>query len=210
MALRTFYKMMLSISVAALGLALAPDAMAQAEQGAAIDVTRYKISAELLPDSHSIKAQTLVTFKPIKPTQSAVFEMNGSLAITSIKGPDGKTALQFIQDKVNELNVRVNLGQLYQPGAEITLTFDYSGPLATSEGGPIPDTRLAYIGPEGSYLFYAARWFPFHGYAADRAMSEISFTVPANWLVAGHSANPVVPTTNSKDGRKVFTFVETQ
>jgi aminopeptidase N len=196
--------------VAALGLTIAPVAMAQAEQGAAIDVTRYKINAELLPDSHSIKAQAAVTFKPLKPTQSAVFEMNGSLTITSVKGPDGKTALQFIQDKVNELNVKINLGQLYQPGAEVTLTFDYSGPLATSEGGPIPDTRLAYIGPEGSYLFYASRWFPFHGYAADRAMSEISFTVPSNWMVAGHSANPVVPTTNSKDGRKVFTFVETQ
>ena len=110
-----------------------------------------------------------------------VLEMNGSLTISSVKGPDGKTALQFIQDRVNEFNVKVNLGQLYAAGSDITLTFDYAGALATPEGGPIADTRLAYIGPEGSYLFYAARWFPFHGYAADRATSDISFTVPANW-----------------------------
>jgi tetratricopeptide (TPR) repeat protein len=101
--------------------------------------------------------------------------------------------LQFIQDRVNEMNVKINLGQLYQAGAELTLTFDYAGQLATPEGGPIADTRLAYIGPEGSYLFYAARWFPFHGYAADRATSEISLTVPENWTVAGHSTSPVTP-----------------
>jgi aminopeptidase N len=189
--------------------ALASNATAQTEQASAIDITHYKINAELLPDSHSLKAQALVTFKALKPTQSAVLEMNGSLTISSIKGPDGKTALQFIQDRVNEFNVKINLGQLYPAGSDVTLTVDYAGALATPEGGPIADTRLAYIGPEGSYLFYASRWFPFHGYAADRATSEITFTAPRNWSVVGHSVNPVTPVTN-KDGRRSFTFVETQ
>jgi len=189
--------------------ALASNATAQTEQASAIDITHYKINAELLPDSHSLKAQAVVTFKALKPTQSAVLEMNGSLTISSIKGPDGKTALQFIQDRVNEFNVKINLGQLYPAGSDVTLTVDYAGALATPEGGPIADMRLAYIGPEGSYLFYASRWFPFHGYAADRATSEITFTVPRNWSVVGHSANPVTPVTN-KDGRRSFTFVETQ
>lgn len=199
----------LSVAFLALLSALAPRALAQNEQTPAIDITHYKINAELLPDSHILKAQAIVTFKAIKQTQSAVLEMNGSLTISSVKGPDGKTALQFIQDRVNEFNVKVNLGQLYSAGSDVTLTFDYSGPLATPEGGPIADTRLAYVGPEGSYLFYAARWFPFHGYAADRATSDISLTVPGNWTVAGHSANPVTPVTN-REGRKTFTFVETQ
>src|SRR5215471_17400103 len=207
-ATRTFRR---AFSVALLGLifGVAPRTLAQTEQSPSIDITNYKITAELLPDSHSLKAQAIVTLKALKPTQSAVLEMNGSLTISSVKGPDGKTALQFIQDRVNEFNVKVNLGQLYNAGSEITLTFDYSGALATPEGGPIADTRLAYIGPEGSYLFYASRWFPFHGYAADRATSDISLTVPGNWTVAGHSANPVV-TTSTKDGRKTFQFVETQ
>lgn len=197
------------ISVLALLFALAPSVLAQTEQASAIDITHFKINAELLPDSHSLKARAVVTFKALKPTQSAVLEMNGSLTISSIKGPDGKTALQFIQDRVNEFNVKINLGQLYPAGSEVTLTVDYAGALATPEGGPIADTRLAYIGPEGSYLFYASRWFPFHGYAADRATSEITIAVPKNWSVVGHSANPVTPVTN-KDGRRSFTFVETQ
>jgi aminopeptidase N len=203
-------EIVMSLATLALALLLVPAAPAQTEEaGAAIDLIRYKINAELIPDSHTLKATAAVTFKPLKQTQSAVLEMNGSLIISSVKGPDGKTALQFIQDRVNELNVKVNLGQLYQPGSEITLTFEYAGPLATPEGGPVPDRRLAYVGPEGSYLFYASRWFPFHGYAADRATSEISLTVPGNWLVAGHSANPITPAP-TKDGRKTFTFVETQ
>lgn len=199
----------LSGLILALPLAMVPAATAQTEQVSPIDVTHYKINAELLPDAHTLKAQATVTLKALKPTQSAVLEMNGSLAISSVKAADGKTALQFIQDKVNELNVKVNLGQLYAAGSDITLTFEYAGPLATSEGGPIADTRMAYVGPEGSYLFYAARWFPFHGYAADRATSDISFIVPATWTVAGHSSSPVTPVTN-KDGRKTFTFIETQ
>ena len=192
-----------------LALTSAPVVYAQAEEGSAIDILRYKINAELLPETHTLKAQTQVTFKALKQTQSAVLEMNGSLAITSIKAPDGKTELQFIQDKVNELNVKINLGQLYQAGSEITLTFDYAGPLATPEGGPVPDKKLAYVGPEGSYLFYSSRWFPFHGYAADRATSDISFTAPATWTVAGHSDNPITPTV-AKDGRRVFNFVESK
>lgn len=202
-------RMVLAALALAVVFATARGALAQTEQGSTIDVTRYKIAAELLPDSHTLKAQAVVSFKALKPTQSAVFEMNGSLTISSIKGPDGKAALQFIQDRVNDLNVKINLGQLYPAGSEISLTFDYAGPLATPEGGPIPDTRLAYVGPEGSYLFYAARWFPFHGYAADRATSEISVTVPATWTVAGHSASPITPVA-AKDNRKTFTLVETQ
>ncbi len=166
---------------------------AQNATGDTIDISHYKIYAEMEPENHILKAQTAVTFKTLKQTQSAVFEMNGSLVISSVKAPDGRTDLQFIQDRVNELNVKVNLGQLYPAGSDLTLTFEYSGPLATPEGGPINDIRLAYIGPEGSYLMYASRWFPFHGYVADRATSDISLTVPENWLVAGHSDNPVTP-----------------
>ena len=218
-------------------LACIPEVLAQ-EQASPIDITHYKINAELLPDSHTLKATATVTLKALKQTQSAVLEMNGSLTVTAVKAADGRisdsrpvekpsggripesragdsknadgrVALQFIQDKVNDLNVKVNLGRLYEAGSEITLIFEYSGALATPEGGPLPDTRMAYIGPEQAYLFYASRWFPFHGYAADRATSEISITVPKGWTVAGHSATQIPPAVG-KDGRPTFTFVETQ
>src|SRR5207302_6578929 len=113
-----------------------------------LDITHYKINAELLPDSHTLKATATVTLKALKQTQSVVLEMNGSLTVNGVKGADGKTALQFIQDKVNELNVKVNLGKLYEAGADITLTLAYAGPLATPQRAPPPDTPLASIAPE--------------------------------------------------------------
>ncbi len=209
MRINRLSRMTVPILVLVVAFALVSIVAAQTDQSSPIDITNYKINAELLPESHTLKAQAAVTMKLLKQTQSAVLEMNGSLTISGVKGPDGKTVLQFIQDKVNDTNVKVNLGKLYEAGSEITLTFDYAGQLATPEGGPLPDTRLAYIGTEGCYLFYASRWFPFHGYAADRATSDITFTVPKGWSVAGHSANPVTPAT-AKDGRSTFTFVETQ
>ena len=42
-----------------------------------------------------------------------------------------------------------------------------------------------------SYLMYAARWFPFHEYAADRATSDITISVPQGYTVAGMSDEPV-------------------
>ena len=63
-------------------------------------------------------------------------------------------------------------------GSDVTLTIDYSGQLVTSEGGPLPDKRLAYVGPDGAYLHYASRWFPFREYGADRATMELKLTMP--------------------------------
>src|SRR5215467_6672180 len=110
MVIRILTRMVPMLLAALAILAVVPLCSAQSEESA-IDVTSYKINAEILPDAHTLKAQTTVTYKTLKQAQSVVFEMNGSLAISSIKAPDGKTALQFIQDKVNEMNVKINLGQ---------------------------------------------------------------------------------------------------
>jgi hypothetical protein len=75
--------------------------------------------------------------------------------------------------------VRVDLGEVVAAGQPQTLRFRWSGALVTPEGGPLLTKRLAYVGPELSYLMYASRWFPFHEYAADRATSDITITVPS-------------------------------
>jgi tetratricopeptide (TPR) repeat protein len=85
----------------------------------------------------------------------------------------------------------VDLGQVAAAGQALTLRFRWAGPLITPEGGPLLTKRLAYVGSDISYLMYPARWFPFHDYAADRATSEITLTVPAGYEVAGASDEPV-------------------
>ena len=100
--------------------------------------------------------------------------------------------LPFIQDQKEKMEVRVDLGSVVPSKQPVTLAFEYDGALETSQGGPIQNARLAYVGESGSYLMYAARWFPFHEYAADRATYEIKVTVPKGYVVAGYSEQPVV------------------
>jgi tetratricopeptide (TPR) repeat protein len=104
--------------------------------------------------------------------------------------PDG---LQFIQDNRENMNVRIDLGEVVPAKQPLTLAFEYEGALESPQGGPISNARLAYVGDQGSYLFYASRWFPFHEYVADRSTYAINVKVPKGVLVAGYSDQPIAP-----------------
>jgi aminopeptidase N len=166
----------------------------QPGQRARFDVTNYRIIAELDPNQHLLTAGADVTFTPLDNTRSVVFELNGSLKVESIER-NGKPLTNFVQDQAGFETigpfVRVDLGEVVPAGQPQTLRFRWSGALVTPEGGPLLTKRLAYVGPELSYLMYAARWFPFHEYAADRATSDITITVPAGYTVAGASDEAV-------------------
>lgn len=178
---------------------------------ARFDVTNYRIDAELRPAEHLLRATGDVTFTPQDATRTVVFELNGSLKVESVER-NGRAVSNFVQDPVglDQLgpNVRVDLGEVVQSGTPVTLRFRWSGALTTPEGGPLATKRLAYIGSEGSYLMYAARWFPFHEYAADRATSDITVTVPSGFTVAGASDEPVTQT--AAGGATHYRFVRRQ
>ena len=163
--------------------------------GSRYDVTSYRIEAQLLPSEHLLRAGADVTFTPTEATRSVVFELNGSLKVEAIER-NKKPLTNFVQDAVGVgalgPNVRVDLGEVVPAGQPVTLRFRWSGALVSPEGGPLATKRLAYVGEEGSYLMYAARWFPFHDYAADRATSDITILVPQGVQVAGSSDEPVV------------------
>jgi aminopeptidase N len=163
-------------------------------QRARFDVTNYRIIAELNPSQHLLTASADVTFTPLDNTRSVLFELNGSLKVESIER-NGRPLTNFVQDQAGletiGPHVRVDLGEVVAAGQPQTLRFRWSGALVTPEGGPLLTKRLAYVGSDMAYLMYAARWFPFHEYAADRATSDITITVPADYLVAGASDEPV-------------------
>ena len=199
-----------------LALALIPASAQQpAPQQAAsrFDVTNYRIEAQLIPDQHLLRAGADISFVPLEATRSVVFELNGSLKVEGIE-LNGKALTGFVQDPVGVgalgPSVRVDLGQVMPANQPLTLRFRWSGALMTPEGGPLATKRLAYVGPEGAYLMYAARWFPFHDYAADRATSDITLIVPAGLQVAGTSDDPVVAQSSPKDGAVRFRFVHRQ
>lgn len=161
---------------------------------ARFDITNYRIEAELQPDAHLLRAAGDVTFTPLDATRSVVFELNGSLKVESIER-DGRPVTNFVQDPVGidsvGPSVRVDLGSVVAANQPVTLHFRWSGALVTADGGPLATKRLAYVGSEGSYLMYAARWFPFHDYAVDRATADITITVPNGVEVTGQSDEPV-------------------
>jgi tetratricopeptide (TPR) repeat protein len=196
-------------------VATAAGAQQPAPQPAATryDVVSYRIEAQLIPDQHMLRAGADVTVVPQEPTRSLVFELNGSLKVESID-LGGKPLTGFVQDAVGVgalgPSVRVDLGQVLPANQPLTLRFRWSGALLSPEGGPLATRRLAYVGPEGSYLMYASRWFPFHDYAADRATSDITLIVPSGLQVAGTSDEAVTPVASPKDGATRFHLVHRQ
>src|SRR6185436_18647169 len=138
---------------------------------------------------------------------------NGSLHVESIE-MNGVPLTNFVQDSVGVgalgPSVRVDLGTVVPANQPVVIRFRWSGALISPEGGPLATKRLAYVGTEGSYLMYAARWFPFHNYAADRATSDITFIVPSGLQVAGTSDDPIVAQPSPKEGAVRYHFVHRQ
>ena len=189
-------------------------AQAQTAGRARFDVTNYRIEAQLLPDQHLLRAGADVTFTPLDATRSVIFELNGSLKVEGIER-NGKPLTNFVQDAAGAdasigPNVRIDLGEVVPAGTPVTLRFRWSGGLTSPEGGPLATKRLAYVGTEGSYLMYAARWFPFHDYAADPATSDITIIVPTGIQVAGTSDEAVTPQSDPKTSTTRFRFVHHQ
>jgi tetratricopeptide (TPR) repeat protein len=170
------------------------------------------MEVQLHPEDHTLRAGADITFVPQEATRSVVFELNGSLHVDNIE-KDGRALTGFVQDAVGAgalgPNVRIDLGQVVPAGQATTIRIRWSGALVSPEGGPLASKRLAYVGNEGSYLMYAARWFPFHDYAADRATSDITMIVPTGMQVGGISDEPVNPQVD-KSGTTRFRFVTKQ
>jgi tetratricopeptide (TPR) repeat protein len=78
-------------------------------------------------------------------------------------------------------------------GKASSITVNYGGSLASADGSPVENLKLAYIGPEGSYLLYVARWFPVSAYGVNRFAATMRITVPADELViaSGKALAPI-------------------
>ncbi len=195
---------------------------AQQVSRADFDVQNYTMDVNLNPSGNRIDATADVRFVPKEATRVITFELNGALKIESItllsKGlaatntpttstnnkvktplpttPAGNVT--FVQDRVGVSDlgpsVRIDLGENVAANLPVTLRFKYGGVMVTPEGGPLLTKRLAYIGANDGYLMYAARWFPFHDYAADKATADITINIPNTFQVVGNSDVPVVKT----------------
>ena len=197
---------------------ISSSAFAQQAKRTSFDVTNYVMDVQLAPIDNKLTATVDVTFVPKETTRSVAFELNGSLKVDDVSrvggssgsavapAGKGKTArpappsggsspLTFIQDQAGGSSdlgphVRVELGSDAVAGTPVTLRFKYGGVLNLPSGGPLLNKRLAFIGDNNGYLMYAARWFPFHDYAADPATADINISIPGGFQIAAHSDTP--------------------
>ncbi len=149
--------------------------------------TITKVSLGVVQSVPAAPATTISTARPgTKPAPTP----------RPVATPQG--AITFVQDQagVQDLgpSVRINLGEVAVKGVPVTLRLKYSGILDLPAGGPLLTKRLAYISDKGGYLMYAARWFPFHDYAADMATADITLSLPAGFQVAAYSDQPIAAT----------------
>ena len=196
------------IQAAAVLTVLSFPALAQQVKRAPFDVTNYVMDVSLIPNERKINATVDVSFTLLEDTRTVSFELNGSLKVDSITRQDRIVAttlpspkgamksapaspITFVQDQTNSTDlgphVRIDLGDNVVKGTPVVLRFKYSGILEGPAGGPLLTKRLAYIGDNQGYLMYAARWFPFHDYAADPATSDITISIPAGFQIVGFS-----------------------
>src|SRR5271167_2104408 len=145
-----------------------------------LHVDDYQIEVELTPHLHQISARAKVKFTALQDISVAIFELHNDLRVTRVLDDQNQplSAERVTQDST----VRVPLPAGLAKGASTTLTFEYEGQLETADDSPVPGLKLAYVGDDTSYLFYAGRWFPVSGYGLNRFTSTISVSVPAHML----------------------------
>ena len=182
-----------------------------AAERARLRVDDYQIDAELQPHLHQITARAKVKFTALQDLSVAVFELHNDLRVTRVL--DEKNQPLSAERVTQDSTVRVPLPAGLSKDASTTLTFEYEGQLESGDNSPVPGLKLAYIGDDTSYLFYAGRWFPVSGYGLNRFTSTIRVTVPAHMLVIGSGkstateAMPPKTPTASVLPTKIFTFV---
>jgi aminopeptidase N len=151
-----------------------------------IEVENYQIEATLTPDAHEVKASAAITFKALDTTDFVVFELSDNLSVQKVLNSEG-VELEFGQDETGPGLLSVRFVKPLASGSNVTITVEYEGGFDRDRFSRLysRDETSAYIGMEGTYLMYSAKWFPVNLFLADRATSTIEITVPIGMTAIG-------------------------
>ena len=156
---------------------------ALAAEKARLRVDDYQIDVELLPQTHKLTARATVKVTAIDNITIATFQLNNALRVTKLTDANNKPLTP--ERNTQESTVRFALNSDLAKDATTTFTFEYEGTLESADESPVEGLKLAYVGPETSYLLYSGLWFPVAGYGVNRFTSTINVTVPAHMVVIG-------------------------
>src|SRR6185437_371165 len=134
-------------------LALLATLPAKAAEKPRLQIDHYDIDAQLIPAKHQLVAHVQVKFTALEDLSVAVFELHNDLRPTRVLDADGKPL--SVERVSQDSTIRVALPNGLSKGSSTTLTIDYAGTLESSDNSPVQGLKLAYVGPETSYLLYA-------------------------------------------------------
>jgi tetratricopeptide (TPR) repeat protein len=159
-----------------------------------VEIQDYKISATLNPEAHELKSAATILLSLIESTDRVDFEMNENLAVRRVLNSEG-IELEFRQNEISPGFLSVHFSKQIQAGSEVKITVDYQGGFDRDRFSRMfsRDENSAYIGMEGTYLMYSAKWFPISQFLVSRATSTLVVTVPLGMTVIGPGAqSPVI------------------
>jgi tetratricopeptide (TPR) repeat protein len=199
------------IAIVYMALALAQGAALSQERPPApadIDVQRYEISAEIVPETATLKGETKVVFRVPEDVLSIPFDLNNRMSIIQIVDQDGKDYSTSF-DGVDSARVSVRGEAPFQAGSEVSLTFRYEGQLEQPEYAFLDavKTEKAYIDQNGALLLTEGRWFPSHRLSVDAATATVKISVPLGFTVV---APGVLEPTTISGVSEVFTWKSEQ
>ncbi len=186
---------------------------AMAAEKTRMRVDDYQIDVELLPQTHKLSARATVKVTALEDLSVAVFQLNNALRVTKLTDANNKPLNP--ERNTQDSTVRFALTSGIAKDASTTFYFEYEGTLETADDSPVQGLKLAYVGPDTSYLLYSGLWFPVAGYGVNRFTSTINVTVPAHMVVIGSGKEPSAAATAAANAKKpaaianskTFTFV---
>jgi aminopeptidase N len=159
-------------------------ASAQSTHGFPYRATNYNVEVLLHPDDQTISALVKVDFVGREVSKTLTVELHPDLKVNSIRAASGPP-LNFERDGSNPLLVRVALPETGTPGKQVTLTFDYTGPVSNPEDSPTKGVRFASVEKASAYLLLPARWFPLTDYPSNRYTGTFKIVAPDSFAVVG-------------------------
>jgi aminopeptidase N len=180
-------------------VSIAPTAFPQGRKATSsvprIDVRNYKLELTLVPDAHELKAAAVLTFKPLDAIDHIILELNENLTVQKVLNPQG-IEMEFGQDEAGPGLLSVRFPKSIPVGTDTTIRVEYQGGFDRDRFSRMfsRDENSAYIGMEGTYLMYSAKWFPINRYLVNRATATIEVMVPLGMTAIGPGAQLPVTT----------------
>jgi aminopeptidase N len=170
-----------------------------------IDIRDYKIETTLNPDAHELKSAATISFAPLEATDHIALELSENLSVQKVLSSEG-IEQEFGQDEIGPGFLTIRFAKPLEIGTNVTITVEYQGGFDRDRYSRIytRDENSAYIGMEGTYLMYSAKWFPISRFLVDRATTTIQVTVPLGLTVIGPGLqSPVI----TKGINETFTWI---